>query len=76
MNDNNTKFVENNESEIDKHKKYLEYRKEWVKKNKDKINGYARAQCLKNLNSYGDEYRDKLNLKNKESRKLKKEQRI
>ena len=30
MNNNNTIFVEN--IEIDKHKKYLEYRKEWVKK--------------------------------------------
>ena len=42
MNDNNTNFVENNE--INKHKKYLEYRKEWVKNNKDKVNAYARAQ--------------------------------
>ena len=74
MNNNNTNFVENNE--IDKNKKYLEYRKEWVKNNKDKVNAYARAQYLKNLNNYGDEYRDKLNLKNKETRKLKKEQRI
>ena len=40
------------------------------------MNAYARAQYLKNLNNYGDEYRDKLNLKNKETRKLKKEQRI
>ena len=74
MNDNKTNFVENNE--INKHKKYLEYRKEWVKNNKDKVNAYARAQYLKNLNNYGDEYRDKLNLKNKETRKFKKEQRI
>ena len=74
MNDNKTNFVENNE--INKHKKDLEYRKEWVKKNKDKVNAYARAQYLKNLNNYGDEYRDKLNLKNKETRKFKKEQRI
>ena len=65
MNDNNTNFVENNENEIDKHKKYLQYRKEWVQKNKDKINGYARAQYLKKLNDYGEEYRNKLNLKNK-----------
>ena len=76
MNDNNTNFVENNENEIDKHKKILQYRKEWVKNNKDKINGYARAQYLKKLNDYGDEYRNKLNLKNKETRKLLKEQRI
>ena len=69
MNNNNTNFVENNE--IDKHEKYLEYRKEWVQNNKDKINGYARAQYLKKLNDYGDEYRDKLNLRNKETRKFK-----
>ena len=76
MNDNNTNFVENNENEIDKHKKYLQYRKEWVQKNKDKINGYARAQYLKKLNDYGEEYRNKLNLKNKQTRKLLIEQRI
>ena len=29
MNDNNINLLENNE--INKHKKYLEYRKEWVK---------------------------------------------
>ena len=69
MNNNNTNFVENNE--IDKHEKYLEYRKEWGQNNKDKINGYARAQYLKKLNDYGDEYRDKLNLRNKETRKFK-----
>ena len=74
MNNNNTIFVENNE--IDKHKKYLEYRKEWVKNNKDKVNAYARAQYLKNLTINGDEYRNKLNLKNKKTRQLKKEQRI
>ena len=56
MNNNNTNFVENNE--IDKHKKYLEYRKEWVKNNKDKVNNYARAQYFKKLNDYGDEYRN------------------
>ena len=76
MNDNNTNFVENNENEIDKHKKFLQYRKEWVKNNKDKVNSYARAQYLRNLNIHGDQYRDKLNLKNKEARKLLKEQRI
>ena len=46
------------------------------KNNKDKVNAYARAQYLKNLTNYGDEFRDKLNLKNKETRKLKKEQGI
>ena len=74
MNNNNTIFVENNE--IDKHKQYLEYRKEWVKNNKDKVNAYARAQYLKNLSNHGDEFRDKLNLKNKKTRQLKREQRI
>ena len=74
MNNNNTIFVENNE--IDKHKKYLDYRKEWVKNNKDKVNAYARTQYLRNLNIHGDEFRDKLNLKNKKTRQLKKEERI
>ena len=37
MNDNNTNFVENNENEIDKHKKILQYRKEWVEIIKTKL---------------------------------------
>ena len=74
MNNNNTIFVENNE--IDKHNKYLEYRKEWVKNNKDKVNAYARAQYLRTLTIQGDAFRDKLNLKNKKIRQLKREQRI
>ena len=66
MKNNNTKFVknmenvENNENAkfIDKHIKYLEYRKEWIKENKDKVNNkYARARYLKKLIDFGDEYR-------------------
>ena len=41
--------------------------------NKDKINNYARLHYLKKLKDLGDEYRTKLNAKNKESRKIKKQ---
>ena len=41
--------------------------------NKDKINNYARLHYLKKLNDLGDEYRNKLNEKNKQARKNKKE---
>ena len=76
----NVENVENNKNAkfIDKHIKrikYLECRKLWVKKNKDNVNNYARANYLKKLNDYGDEYRTKLNNKNRETRNLKKEQR-
>ena len=40
---------------------------------KNKINGYARLHYLKKLKDLGDGYRTKLNEKNKESRKIKKE---
>ena len=53
--------------------KKKEYKKNWIIQNKDKINGYARLHYLKKLKDLGDEYRTKLNEKNKESRKIKKE---
>ena len=53
--------------------KKKEYKKNWIMQNKDKINGYARLHYLKKLKDLGDEYRTKLNEKNKESRKIKKE---
>ena len=53
--------------------KQKEYKKNWIKQNKDKINNYARLHYLKKLKDLGDEYRNKLNEKNKESRKIKKE---
>ena len=71
-NNKNAKFIDKNI----KHIKYLECRKLSVKKNKDNVNNYARANYLKKLNDYGDEYRTKLNTKNRETRNLKKEQRI
>ena len=53
--------------------KKKEYKKNWIMQNKDKINNYARLHYLKKIKDLGDEYRTKLNEKNKESRKLKKE---
>ena len=53
--------------------KQEEYKKNWIMQNKDKINGYARLHYLKKLKDLGDEYRSKLNEKNKESRKKIKE---
>ena len=53
--------------------KKKEYKKNWIIQNKDKINGYARLHYFKKLKDLGDKYRNKLNEKNKESRKLKKE---
>ena len=53
--------------------KKKEYKKNWIIQNKDKINGYARLHYLKKLKDLGDDYRTKLNEKNKESRKIKKE---
>ena len=53
--------------------KQEEYKKNWIMQNKDKINGYARLHYFKKLQELGDEYRNKLNEKNKESRKIKKE---
>ena len=41
--------------------------------NKDKINNYARLHYLKKLQELGQEYRTKLNEKNKQARKIKKE---
>ena len=41
--------------------------------NKPKINNYARLHYLKKLKDLGDEYRTKLNEKNKQARKNKKE---
>ena len=41
-----------------------------------KFNGYARAQYVRTLTINGDAFRDKLNLKNKKTRQLKREQRI
>ena len=52
--------------------KKKEYKKNWIIQNKDKINGYARLHYLKKLKDLADEYRTKLNEKNKESRKKKK----
>ena len=52
--------------------KQKEYKKNWIMQNKDKINGYARLHYLKKLKDLADEYRTKLNEKNKESRKKKK----
>ena len=40
--------------------------------NKDKINGYARLHYLKKLRDLGNEYRTKLNEKNKQARQNKK----
>ena len=53
--------------------KYLDYRKKWVSNNKDKINNYAKIHYLKKLNDLGEEYRNKINQKNKENRLKKKE---
>ena len=53
--------------------KKKEYKKNWIMQNKDKINNYARLHYLKKIKDLGDKYRIKLNEKNKESRKLKKE---
>ena len=53
--------------------KKKEYKKNWIMQNKNKINNYARLHYLKKLKELGDEYRNKLNEKNKESRKNKKE---
>ena len=53
--------------------KQKEYKKNWIMQNKPKINNYARLHYLKKLKDLGDEYRTKLNEKNKESRKIKKE---
>ena len=53
--------------------KKIEYKKNWIKQNKEKLNNYARLHYLKKLKDLGDEYRTKLNEKNKESRKIKKE---
>ena len=50
-----------------------EYKKNWIMQNKDKINGYARLHYLKKIKDLGDEYRTKLNEKNKQARKNKKE---
>ena len=41
--------------------------------NKDKMNKYARFHYLKKLKELGDEYRTKLNEKNKQARQNKKE---
>ena len=49
--------------------KQIEYKKNWIKQNKNKINNYARLHYLKKLKDLGDEYRTKLNEKNKEARK-------
>ena len=53
--------------------KQIEYKINWIKQNKDKINKYARLHYLKKLQYLGDEYRTKLNEKNKEARKKKRE---
>ena len=53
--------------------KQKEYKKNWIMQNKDKINNYARLHYLKKLKDLGDEYRTKLNEKNKQARKNKKE---
>ena len=49
-----------------------EHTKTWIMQNKPKINNYARLHYLKKLKDLGDEYRTKLNEKNKEARKKKK----
>ena len=53
--------------------KQKEYKKNWIMQNKDKINNYARLHYLKKLQELGQEYRTKLNEKNKQARKIKKE---
>ena len=53
--------------------KQEEYKKNWIMQNKDKINGYARLHYLKKIKDLGDEYRTKLNEKNKQAIKNKKE---
>ena len=53
--------------------KHIEYKKTWIMQNKPKINNYARLHYLKKLKDLGDEYRAKLNKKNKEARKKKRE---
>ena len=53
--------------------KLKEYKKNWIIQNKDKINNYARLHYLKKLKDLGDEYRTKLNEKNKQAIKNKKE---
>ena len=53
--------------------KQIEYKKTWIMQNKPKINNYARLHYLKKLQELGQEYRTKLNEKNKQARKIKKE---
>ena len=53
--------------------KQKEYKKNWIMQNKDKINGYARLHYFKKLQELGNEYRIKLNEKNKQARQNKKE---
>ena len=53
--------------------KQKEYKKNWIMQNKDKINGYARLHYFKKLQELGNEYRTKLNEKNKQARQNKKE---
>ena len=66
-------FIENYDNTNLIKNKQIEYKKNWIKQNKDKINNYARLHYLKKLKDLGDEYRTKLNEKNKESRKIKKQ---
>ena len=53
--------------------KYLDHRRKWNNDNKDKLNNYAKIHYLKKLNDLGDEYRDKINKNNKETRLRKRE---
>ena len=71
----NVENVENieNVEEITRHKEYSEYRKNWCANNKEKLNNYAKLHYLKKLNDLGEEYRDKINKKNKETRLRKRE---
>ena len=59
--------------QISRYVKYLDYKKNWIDNNKDKINNYAKIHYLKKLNDLGEEYRDKINKKNKETRLRKRE---
>ena len=59
--------------QISRYVKYLDYKKNWINNNKDKINNYAKIHYLKKLNDLGEEYRQKINKKNKETRLRKRE---
>ena len=66
---NDKKNVEN----VEKITRHPDYRKSWCVNNKDKVNNYAKLHYLKKLNDLGEEYRDKINRKNKETRLRKRE---